>query len=308
MAQDLPVRVLLRSFVELWLGVSAARGVAHDNDPISTYVFEVLACANTAHLAYAAPESAWLTGPGPARDKLGLLRPISGNAVAQSLSLPYETVRVRLQKMIADGRVLRVQGGLLAAANLDDAGPVAATRPRAHRAILDSLRDLKAIGYDFSAHREASRVGEPPPPGLVVRVMSSMINRVLELQAPAFGGLVNMTIWSGVARANVRKLMRDPVASWRYASPDSPPPNEARQPISVRALAAELDLPFETTRRHVASMTDRGWLATVPGQGVIGPVAVVSGDGLGRVHPDIPGLYARALTNLWRIGFDFEAL
>lgn len=308
MAQEPPVRLLLRSFVELWLGVSAARGAAHDNDPVSTYVFEILACANASHLSYGGPDSARLAEPGPVDDKVALLRPVSGNAVAQSLSLPYETVRVRLQKMIADEQVLRVPGGLLAIANLEDAGPVAATRPRAYGIILDCLRDLKRIGYDFAEHREACRMEGPPSPGLVVRVMTGMINRVIELQAPVFGGLVNMTIWAGVARANVRDLMRDPVASWRYATQDNPPPDELRQPISVRALSTELDLPFETTRRHVASMTDRGWLTTVPGQGIIGPAAVVAGPGLGRVNPEIPGLYGRALTNLWRLGFDFEAL
>lgn len=308
LAEDFPVRLLLRSFVELWLGVSGARGAPHGNDPTSTYVFEVLACANAAHLTYAGPESARLAGPGPAGDKLGLLRPVSGNAVAQSLSLPYETVRVRLQKMIAEGKVIRVPGGLLAVANVDDAGPVAATRPQAYRVILDSLRDLKAIGYDFAAHREPSRAEGPPSPGLVVRVMAGMINRVVELQAPVFGGLTNMTIWTGVARANLRTLMRDRAASWRYATEAEPPPDFLRQPISVRALSNELNLPFETTRRHVASMADRGWLTSIPGQGVIGSTAVITNPGLGRVHPDIPGLYGRALTNLWRVGFDFEAI
>lgn len=308
-----PARILIRSYADMALRFGHAERAPFDGDPLSTFIFKTLAGANRQHLPYASAESRLLAQIGePAAaamdERRALMRPVSIHAVSQSLKLPYETVRARVQTMLDRGQMERVRGGLIAVAALAPDGPFAEAVLNSHAVIVESFQALSLLGYDFAASAAPSQVDEPPPPGLIVRIVMDMSARYTELLSPTFGGILPITIWAGVMRANVRELMTDPEAAWRYAGQDEPPPDALRRPISVRALSNELNLPFETTRRHVASMADRGWLTSIPGQGVIGSTAVITNPGLGRVHPDIPGLYGRALTNLWRVGFDFEAI
>jgi hypothetical protein len=210
--------------------------------------------------------------------------------------------------MMSRGQMERVRGGLIAVAALQAEGPFADAVLNSHAVILESFRALKTLGYDFAAHAAAAQVTEPPPPGLVVRIVMDMTTRYSELLSPTFGGILPLTIWAGVMRANVRELMADPQMAWRYAGQDQPPPDHLRKPISVRAVASDLGLPFETTRRHVAVMIDKGWLAAVPGQGVITPTSALGADSLGHTNLQLPGLYARMIGDLTRVGFDLSAL
>lgn len=313
MGQQPPVRVLIRSYADMSLRSGYAERAPFDGDPLSTFIFKTLYGANCQHLPYTSAESRLLGQIGPlaaeAMDqRRALLRPVSIHAVAQSLSLPYETVRARVQVMIGRGQAERVTGGLIAVAGLEAEGPFADAFLSTYAIVLESFRALKDLGYDFTASAAPSQVEAPPPPGLVVRIVFDMNNRYAELLSPTFGGILATTIWAGAMRANVRKLMADPEVAWRYAGQDEPPPDHLRQPISVRALATELMLPFETTRRHVATMIEKGWLVTVPGQGVIAPVAVLGADRLGRTNLQLPGLYARMIGDLTRAGFDLAAL
>ena len=308
-----PARILIRSYADMTLCWGRAEQAPFGGDPLSTFVFQTLLGANRCHLPYASAESRLLAQVGPPAaaamaERRALLRPVSIHAVSQSLNLPYETVRARVQAMIDQGQAERVRGGLLAVAALQADGPFADAVLSTHAIILESFRALKLLGFDFSAHTQPSQTAEPPPPGLVVRIVMDMSNRYIELLSPTFGGLLPMTIWAGAMRANVRELMADPATAWRYAGQDEPPPDALRKPISVRALSAELGLPFETTRRHVATMLDRGWLAAIPGQGVITPVSALGSDRLGRTNLQLPGLYARMISDLTRVGFDFDAL
>lgn len=308
-----PARVLIRSFADMTLRFTQAERGLHDGDPLTSFVFKALYRANTRHLPYASADSILLGQIGkPAAaalaERRALLRPISINAIAQSLGLPYETLRARAQAMIAKGHVERVPGGLIAVGAVEPEGPFADALLEGHAIILDSFSALKALGFDFSVDAVPAIASSPPPPGLVVRVVQDMSGRYNEVLEPVFGGVMPLLIWAGVMRANVRHLMADPEMAWRYASHDEPPPDTLRRPISIRALAGEVGLPFETTRRHVAAMIEKGWLAMVAGQGVITPVSALGSDSLGRANTQLPGLYARLIRDLSRLGFDFEAL
>ena len=64
-----------------------------------------------------------------------------------------------------------------------------------------------------------------------------------------------------VISANLGRLMRDPHAF----SDDEPPPDEARWPVSRRAIAASVGLPRETVRRKVIELVQKGHLVEVRG-------------------------------------------
>ena len=93
---------------------------------------------------------------------------------------------------------------------------------------------------------------------------------VLQCAAPVFlqglGGLAHLSggdrlaalLTLAILEANVRHVVRDPVLALRYARFESPPPDEIRRPVSVRALAESLSLPYDAARRRVAALEATG--------------------------------------------------
>jgi DNA-binding Lrp family transcriptional regulator len=87
--------------------------------------------------------------------------------------------------------------------------------------------------------------------------------------------LLDILLIAAIAQANVALISQNPELQAAYAAADTPPPDEARRPISINALAASLRLPYETTRRRVHALEARG-VCQIARQGVIIPTAVVS--------------------------------
>jgi len=93
---------------------------------------------------------------------------------------------------------------------------------------------------------------------------------VLQCAAPFFlkglGGLAHLSggdrltalLTLAILEANVRHVVRDPVLALRHARFDSPPPDEMRRPVNVRALAESLSLPYDAARRRVAALEAAG--------------------------------------------------
>lgn len=82
------------------------------HDPIDTLILSVVAVANVAHLNSDKELSRTYAGiehPEPFEMK----RPITRNAVAQSLNLPYETIRRRTQRLVDKGSLIEIDGGLV---------------------------------------------------------------------------------------------------------------------------------------------------------------------------------------------------
>lgn len=77
---------------------------------------------------------------------------------------------------------------------------------------------------------------------------------------------VDALIWVSIIQANVSPVMARSDLEATYA--DRPPPDELRRPVSVAALAGATGLPFETVRRRVARLRDRG-LCDVGPDGVL---------------------------------------
>jgi hypothetical protein len=252
-----------------------------------------------------------MTAPGD-EAALAPRRPVSANAVAQSLCLPYETVRGRVVSLIDKGWCLREPGGLLVS-------PSAAARPDyqaavldIHAAFLDALRALRRIDFDFDGLTASSAPppegpipSGPPLPGLIVHLVMELQQRHLETITPMFGDPAKAFVWAGALQAHVRRLLVEPESAWAYAGQDAPPPDNLRTPVSVRALAQTLGMPYETVRRHVATLLEEGRLVRVGRRGVLAPAAAVGQDGLGRGNPVLMMRFVRLIAELKRLGFDF---
>jgi DNA-binding Lrp family transcriptional regulator len=78
-----------------------------------------------------------------------------------------------------------------------------------------------------------------------------------------------------IAEANVAAMASDPDLSCRYSTLDAPPPDELRQPVSVSAVAAKTGMAFETIRRRIRQLAEKG-LCEVDASGVRVPTRVVA--------------------------------
>lgn len=99
------------------------------------------------------------------------------------------------------------------------------------------------------------------------RCATDYILRWVEIANEAHGvdivySLVFTTMWAG----NVSHL-RGRV----YAEIDDIPPDEERRPITIRQVADSLGLPYETVRRRVVEMLERGMAKKIGREGFIVP-------------------------------------
>eukprot|EP01030_Chromulinospumella_sphaerica_P007826 gene7826-7655_t len=76
-------------------------------------------------------------------------------------------------------------------------------------------------------------------------------------------------VYLAILQANLGPLMEDQALSARYAGIDTIAPEDLRRPISVHALAGSLHMPYETTRRCVGRLIDKGFVKRVSRSGIL---------------------------------------
>lgn len=188
-----------------------------------------------------------------------LRRPISINAIAGSLGLPFETVRRRIKRMIADGVAEAAPEGIrLLGANL---------RSPHHRAMLDDAyatvrafyERLKASGclelMNLPPQNGPGWSPEAPPVRIVRRVASDYLLRMMEHLLPNFPSLSRAFIVLAVVRLNTLALP-DSERGGEGLSPDDFVPDSHRRPARASEVAILLGLPHETVRRHLAALVE----------------------------------------------------
>lgn len=129
---------------------------------------------------------------------------------------------------------------------------------------------------------------------LALRASTRFFLRSVELltRAVSDGDILRGVIFLAIVDANTRHLRpSDPVAKSFSATRDSVP-DEIRRPVSVHALALDLALPYETTRRHVNALIDQGLCQRVEA-GILVRAEVLDRDGMVATHrKNIENLHA----------------
>jgi hypothetical protein len=132
-----------------------------------------------------------------------------------------------------------------------------------------------------TADKRPDRSASPEaPPGadklrISVRLSTEYILRSVQLLVGFVeGDLVTTLVFLAIVSANVSHLNVEGPDGPPHADADDAPPDEARKPVSVLALAGSLNLPYETTRRHVAKLLKSGQCERVTG-GLIVPARVL---------------------------------
>lgn len=190
--------------------------------------------------------------------------PVSMNALAQSLKLPFETVRKRVAVLCSDGLCERHQGLLLITAaqlRADLYQWQAHAVAGAVRKLYFDLADLGVLkpaapnwAYANAPRFDALRLATE----YTLRQVEVMIDHVAN---PALGVLLIQ-----ILRTTTEHL--DDTYT-EVAEIDDVVCDELRRPASVPMLAGRCGLTIETTRRHLAILVDRGWVARAPGGGVL---------------------------------------
>lgn len=193
-----------------------------------------------------------------------LRRPISIHAVAQSLQLPFETVRRRVLRLAREDFLLMTPAGVYA--------PAAAIASPRHAAIqaarLERLarfhEDLAATG--FLAPEEVSPRRLPPPAlaRSANRFLSQYMLRASQRTVALTGGVMEGFVFLGLCWANTGHLA--------HASEAPEPWFGAARPCSGVGLARSLDIPRETARRYLLELGRAGfargkgrtWFAAIP--------------------------------------------
>jgi hypothetical protein len=89
-------------------------------------------------------------------------------------------------------------------------------------------------------------------------------NLVLDLAGDGIAGLkpLESLLVMAINQANIAPVTRDPEARRRHGALEAPAPDESRRPVSVRAVAASMRLPYETARRNIRRLESLGACAT----------------------------------------------
>ncbi|MCR5879147.1 helix-turn-helix domain-containing protein [Phenylobacterium sp. J367] len=205
-------------------------------------------------------------------------RPVSMNALATSLRLPFESVRRRIHNLSAAGLCqVSAEGVVVPTAIL--ASPEYLTlafagyeRIRAfHRELvsLGALRDLPPPTVDLGDGMALVRA--------VARLVTDYVLRAVDGAQTAFGDVITCLVLLEVFRGNTEHLGRGAEPEDQLGA-DGALDDRHRRPVKAAQLARRLGLPAETVRRYAAAMVERGSLVRTPA-GLVAPA-----EGLLRGH------------------------
>lgn len=190
-----------------------------------------------------------------------LRRPISVNAIAQSLRLPFETVRRKVKRLIAaDSCVATTQGVYVPQAVIVGARHAAVQSARLAR--LNRLHDELVRAGVLTA---GEALPGPLPDALkrtANRALSEYMLRTSDRVAGLAGGVQEGFVLLGLCVSNARSLIEAVSAGGG---------GELR-PASASSIAARLGLPPETVRRRLVALQASGlarrerggWMAAAP--------------------------------------------
>jgi predicted transcriptional regulator len=190
-----------------------------------------------------------------------LRRPVSISAIANSLRIPYETARRRIQALI-ELNVVRTtpKGVIIPQGPLNS--PYYRMGAQAHYMLVRTLYfRLRGIGLLEDLPRPNGPPFDPEnaPVRLVVRLSSDYLLRLAEPIGQHVGDLVTGLVMMDVIHANTEHLPDSEGGAddgdW---APDGFVPDDQRKPVRVAALSDRLGIPQETVRRRLNRLIAAG--------------------------------------------------
>jgi DNA-binding Lrp family transcriptional regulator len=226
-------------------------------------------------------------------------RAISINAIASSLGLPFETVRRRIKRLVADGFCETTSQGVRIADR--------AMSSEAHRQALGAAYEAVQTLY-FRLRRAnslpllelppyaAAFPGDEPPLRIVWRSSADYFLRMVEIVLPRMASVTWAMIVLEVTRANTQGLS-DALRGEDAPGAEALVPDSYRRPVRTSEIAAQLGLPHETARRNLLELVEDGRVQRER-DGFIVPAAVLARE----------PVFAASMANFRNLGRMFAEL
>ncbi len=229
-------------------------------------------------------------------------RPVSINAVAASLRLPFETVRRRINRLVARGEVVVIDGGLVVPGAQLRTPQYLAAAFAGYGRLQRFYGDLVANGLLCSLPAPSVELRDGVVPlRTAERLAADYLLRFVELMMNQVGEVQDTLLFVGVIHWNISHLGVEmptgPAGPTEHFVPD-----HLRRPINPAALARLVGLPAETVRRHLSALEARGLCRSVGRAGVIVPAEVHASLGLLGVMEDNWRNLQRLFTALAQLG------
>lgn len=226
-------------------------------DRVDTVIIQAVISGSLAHLPV---RSAGLDVPNDRR------RATSALSVSSSMGLSYATVRNRMRFLGERGVLLPQDAGYIVPTNPVIFGDPNSLAEQDFEAIHALLSVMRSQGF-----QTLPKSSSDANVAIAGRIIVDFAVRSLEGFVQQHGSITTGSIWATIVIANVRHLLSRGHLPDGYAEASLPIPDNERRPISLRQVAAEVHLPVETVRRHIATMAKRGSVE-VGKHGVIVPV------------------------------------
>jgi hypothetical protein len=227
-----------------------------------------------------------------------LRRPVSINALAESLRLPFETVRRHVRQLIAAGLCATCPQGVLVLSEVASSPSFLEVQQVRYARILRFYDDLRAV-QAIEPLPFAPRAPDDPhaPVRAVGRILSDYFFRTLDVLRGHVRDPLNGLIFLQVTQMNAEHMALPELVSILRRGPI---PDAVRVPVRTAAVARRLRLPYETTRRHIGWLVEDG-VCRRTDDGVVVKVGGLQRRGLASIR-DVN------LTNVRRLFRQFAAL
>ena len=233
-------------------------------EPLDPLILGVISSASVAPVRHDDRlEQAYATVDAPPPDEVR--RPVSISAVARSARLPFETVRRRIAHLAEAGHCeITPRGVVQSAAAVTHPGYLAQAMARYER-LKQLYFDMRRAGTLPVERRLAPLSLDGPPVRIANRIIGEYTLRVADVLIRRVGDPVRGVLLLEIARTNGEHL--DAVAF----EPGRPLPDDERRPVTIAALAARTCTPYETVRRNVQALINRGLVRRVKGGVIVDP-------------------------------------
>jgi DNA-binding transcriptional regulator YhcF (GntR family) len=229
-------------------------------------------------------------------------RPVSINALATSLGLPFETVRRRVRRLVSQQIAVVVDGGLVVPS-------AALSRPDYLMAAFASYERLRRLYRDLLALGLLEGLPSPSvglrdgvvPLRTVARLATDYVLRFVELLMAHFGEIQDSLLFVSIVRWNTESLATN-VRGGPGDRAEDFPSDRLRTPVTAAALARHIGLPAETVRRRVAGLEAQGLCRSEGRRGFIVPAEVLARPAVLAVMEDNARNLRRLFISLAQLG------
>lgn len=231
-----------------------------------------------------------LDAPAPDDER----RPVSINAIAGSLGLPFETARRRIRRLAGAGACAVSRDGVVVPGAFLASPPYLQSVLAAHDRLRRFYLELKTSGLVDRLPPPAYSLEGSVPVRAAARLLADYILRTSEGLMREAGNVISLMVFVALLETALRRRAGDP---------------EAQRPQSLSALAATLRLAPETVRRHVTQLLALRRCVRTPA-GVTLPPDILDSPGVTQLFADnavnvqrlLAGLAERGVVLAWETG------